>query len=201
VGRNFGRAALFAAAAAVAVATGVLAASITASAAAPEAGPTVAHHAGSAERPVARPNARPVARSGAERPGPCSGNRYAKLIKVSIAGQRAWFCEHRHQVRVVPVTTGASALAGRATPQGRFRIEGRARNTVLRPSDGGQFHVRYWVPFSGTDYGFHDASWQRFPLGSPRYRWRGSHGCVHMSVPAMRFLYRWASTGTRVSVR
>jgi lipoprotein-anchoring transpeptidase ErfK/SrfK len=171
----------------------VLAASITASAAAPVAGPTHAKHAVTA--------ARPAPHRMAARPGPCAANRYAKLIEVSIARQRAWFCAHRRQVGRVPVTTGASALAGRATPRGRFRIQGRARNTVLRPSDGGRYPVRYWVAFSGTEYGFHDASWQRFPLGSPRYRWRGSHGCVHLSVPAMRFLYRWASTGTRVVIR
>jgi hypothetical protein len=56
------------------------------------------------------------------------------------------------------------------------------------------------VPFSGTEYGFHDASWQRFPLGSSAYRRQGSHGCVHLSLSAMRFLYTWGATGTAVHI-
>jgi lipoprotein-anchoring transpeptidase ErfK/SrfK len=130
----------------------------------------------------------------------CARTTGRKVVRVSIAAQRAWFCAGHVTVRSVPVTTGALARPGRATPTGGFRVEGHARNATLRPDGGGSYHVRYWVPFSGTDYGFHDASWQQFPLGSPKYRWRGSHGCVHVSLSGMRFLYRWATTGTRVQI-
>lgn len=140
---------------------------------------------------------RPVARPAVDA---CAANGHAKLVRVSIARQRAWFCAQRHTVRTVPVTTGAAARVGRATPTGWFRIEGRMRDTTLLPSDGSSYRVRYWVPFSGTEYGFHDASWQRFPLGSATYRWRGSHGCVHMSLSAMHFLYGWGTAGTPVQI-
>jgi lipoprotein-anchoring transpeptidase ErfK/SrfK len=98
------------------------------------------------------------------------------------------------------VTTGAVRLRDRATPTGWFAIEGRARAATLTPAGGHSYHVRYWIPFSGTEYGFHDASWQRFALGSARYRAHGSHGCVHMSLRALRFLYRWGTTGTAVHI-
>ena len=39
------------------------------------------------------------------------------------------------------------------------------------------------------------------PYGSPKYRTKGSHGCVHMPLPAMRFLYTWAEVGTTVRIK
>jgi hypothetical protein len=169
-------------------------------AAAPSAAPSASVAA--ARKATAAPAARSAPTSRPARPAvdACAANVHAKLVRVSIADQRAWFCAHRRTVLTVPVTTGAAERAGRATPTGWFRIEGRARNTTLLPSDGSSYRVRYWVPFSGTEYGFHDASWQRFPLGSRDYRWQGSHGCVHMSLAAMRFLYGWGTAGTPVQI-
>jgi lipoprotein-anchoring transpeptidase ErfK/SrfK len=47
----------------------------------------------------------------------------------------------------------------------------------------------------------HDSSWQHFPYGSPRYRTRGSHGCVHFPIAAITWMYRWIGIGTVVQVR
>jgi lipoprotein-anchoring transpeptidase ErfK/SrfK len=128
----------------------------------------------------------------------CVHNHAARTALVSITYQHAWMCARAHTVYDTAVTTGR---AGSHTPTGRFRIEGHARNTVLRPDEGGAYHVRYWIPFQGPAYGFHDAHWQRFPFGSAAYRTAGSHGCVHMPISAMRFLYRWGRVGTVVRIR
>jgi lipoprotein-anchoring transpeptidase ErfK/SrfK len=61
--------------------------------------------------------------------------------------------------------------------------------------------VKYWIPFQGPLFGFHDSPWQRFPYGGPEYRTQGSHGCIHVPLSAIRFLYRWASVGTPVRIR
>ena len=50
-------------------------------------------------------------------------------------------------------------------------------------------------------FGFHDSSWQHFPYGSAKYRTHGSHGCVHMPLHAIAFLYRWGDTGTPVRIK
>jgi lipoprotein-anchoring transpeptidase ErfK/SrfK len=197
------RTVLVAASAVAALATGVVLAACLPSAAAPvpvsaarvlaSAAPVPASVAPVATEAAASPHSAPP-------PNFCRWNHRVKLVRVSIPRQRAWFCAGAHTVRSIAVTTGAVRLAHRATPTGWFAIEGRARSVTLAPDTGGRFHVRYWIPFSGTAYGFHDSPWQRFPLGSSRYRQRGSHGCVHMSLGALRFLYGWGTTGTPVHI-
>lgn len=130
----------------------------------------------------------------------CARNHRAQLVLVSISDQHAWLCAHRHTVYSTAVTTGR---AGRdtATPTGHYRIQGLNRDTVLLPNTGERYHVRYWIPFDAPDYGFHDASWQHFPYGSERYKIAGSHGCVHLPLKAIKFLYRWADIGAAVTIR
>lgn len=130
----------------------------------------------------------------------CAHNRAARLVRVSIEAQHAWLCARHRTVLSTAVTTGATERSGHATPRGRFRIEGLDRDSVLYPADGGAYPVQFWIPFDAPLYGFHDASWQKMPFGSPHYVTRGSHGCVHMTLPAIRFLYHWARIGTRVVI-
>lgn len=134
-------------------------------------------------------------------PNHCAHNHAARLVLVSIPTQHAWLCARHHTVLSTAVTTGASHVKFDATPRGRFRIQGLNRNTVLYPADGGAFPVKYWIPFDAPLYGFHDASWQKMPFGNPHYVTRGSHGCIHMPLRAIRFLFHWAHIGTRVLIR
>ena len=140
--------------------------------------------------------ARPMA------PNHCAHNTAARLVRVSIRTQHAWLCARHRTVLSTAVTSGASRRdSDDATPRGHFRVQSLNRNTVLYPASGGAFPVQYWIPFDAPLYGFHDASWQKMPFGSPHYDIRGSHGCVHMPLRAMRFLYHWARVGTRVVIR
>lgn len=169
-----------------------LAADVTTSSATPvRATPPAASPRQQAPRPVASPTPTPVDR--------CAGNRSAQLVVVSIGRQHAWLCAGARTVYQTAVTTGMNR-PGDATPTGRFRIEGRNRDTVLRPDDGRAYPVKYWIPFQAPLYGFHDASWQQIPYGSSAYRTGGSHGCVHMPLKAIEFLYRWVRIGTSVVI-
>jgi hypothetical protein len=133
-------------------------------------------------------------------PNACPGTA-AKVVLVDISQQSARACSHRQQLRVTRVTTGATAR-GYGTPTGSGRVNGnKTRNTTLYPAAGGAYPVTYWLPYDANVYGLHDSSWQTFPYGSPRYRTAGSHGCVHVPLVAMRWLYHWATVGTRVTVR
>jgi lipoprotein-anchoring transpeptidase ErfK/SrfK len=87
------------------------------------------------------------------------------------------------------------------TPTGRYVIQGLNRNTTLTLNTGATYPVKYWIPFDAPLFGFHDSSWQHFPYGSPLYRTRGSHGCIHMPLAAIRFLYHWADIGTTVRIK
>ena len=50
-------------------------------------------------------------------------------------------------------------------------------------------------------YGFHDSAWQTIPYGSTKYHTDGSHGCVHLPIAAMKWLYNWAAVGAAVTIR
>ena len=60
--------------------------------------------------------------------------------------------------------------------------------------------MKYWIPFDAPLFGFHDSSWQTFPYGSQQYRTDGSHGCVHMPLADIAFLYEWANVGATVVI-
>jgi lipoprotein-anchoring transpeptidase ErfK/SrfK len=126
-------------------------------------------------------------------------------IYVSISQQTLWACTGPTLFATTAVTTGASALTNvhDATPVGTWRIYSKVRNTVLVGHDAnGSWRdaVAYWMPFY-EGYGFHDASWQKFPFGSPLYTTQGSHGCVHVPVAVLGALYNWAPIGTLVTVQ
>ena len=126
-------------------------------------------------------------------------------IYVSISKQELYACTGPRLAISTAVTTGASALTNvhDATPTGTWRIYSKVRNTVLagRDANGSWYdHVKYWMAFY-RGYGFHDASWQTFPYGSSLYKTKGSHGCVHVPLSVIAFLYGWAPIGTLVTIR
>lgn len=160
-------------------------------------------HTGSSVRLSPRPVAvvpRPARATRPPLPSPCASNRTAQLVVVSILHQHAWACAYHATVLSTPVTTGASRRPGDATPRGTFAVQGLNRNTVLNTSADGHYRVRYWIPFHLGVWGFHDASWQKIRFGSQGYVTRGSHGCVHMPLAAIRRLFHWVHYGTPVRI-
>ncbi len=130
-------------------------------------------------------------------PTVCSANTKSQLILVNITQQHLWACQGPDQVYDSAVTTGAYAT-GDITPTGTWHIYAKERDTHLIGPTWNDF-VNYWMPFY-SDYGFHDATWQTFPFGGPEYPTQGSHGCVHLPLAAMAWLYNWSSIGTTVTV-
>lgn len=131
-------------------------------------------------------------------PTVCSDNTKSQLILVSITQQHMWACQGPDQVYGTPVTTGAYQIPGNATPTGTWHIYAKQTDTHLIGPTWNDF-VNYWLPFY-SDYGFHDATWQTFPFGGPEYPTQGSHGCVHLPLAAMAWLYGWSKVGTTVTV-
>ncbi|MDT4925311.1 MAG: hypothetical protein QOG01_3024 [Pseudonocardiales bacterium] len=134
------------------------------------------------------------------KPNACAHTTARQLVQVSLAKQHLWMCAHKHLVYSTAITSG---IVGQytSTPTGTYVIEGRNRNTVLTLNTGATYDVKYWIPFDAPLFGFHDSSWQDFPYGSPKYKTQGSHGCVHMPLKAIAFLYRWAHVGALVKIR
>jgi hypothetical protein len=112
---------------------------------------------------------------------------------VDLSAQAARACAGGRQLRVTRVTTGATAL-GEGTPRGSWHVQAKVRNTTLYPAGGGAYPVQYWVPYDGA-YGLHDAPWQHFRYGSPKYHRHGSHGCVHVPGRMMAWVFHWVRVG------
>lgn len=163
----------------------------------PAATPTVA------SRVLARTSPTPPAPAPKPKPRPnaCAGNADTQFVLVSIAKQHVWMCARGRLVFSTPVTTGAVELPEDSTPTGRYEIQAKDTDTTLTLQSGAQYQVDYWIPFDAPLFGFHDSSWQRFRYGSAKYRTEGSHGCVHMPLAAMKFLYSWADVGATVRIR
>ncbi|MFI5270503.1 MAG: L,D-transpeptidase family protein [Candidatus Saccharimonadales bacterium] len=131
-------------------------------------------------------------------PTVCSPNKLSQLILVNITQQHMWACQGSNLIYDSPVTTGAYLIADDATPTGTWHIYAKERNTHLIGPTWDDF-VNYWLPFYSA-YGFHDATWQTFPFGGDQYPTQGSHGCVHLPLAAMAWLYNWANIGTTVTI-
>ena len=130
----------------------------------------------------------------------CAANHAVQAVLVSLRVQHLWLCARLRQVYDTPITSGMAG-PNTATPTGQYAIQGLVRDTTLSLNTGVTYPVKYWIPFDAPLFGFHDSSWQDFPYGSPRYRTSGSHGCIHMPLRAIAFLYRWAHIGTAVDIR
>lgn len=148
-------------------------------------------------QPVDR--AQPVATAHTAKKNYCAHNSAAQKVIVSLRHQHAWMCKRHKTVFQTPITSGMTGRLTR-TPTGDYVIQGRNRNTVLTLNTGATYRVKYWIPFDAPLFGFHDSSWQHFPYGSAKYKGHGSHGCVHMPLKAMRFLYHWSVRPTHVHI-
>jgi lipoprotein-anchoring transpeptidase ErfK/SrfK len=129
---------------------------------------------------------------------PCQTNSATQLVLVNLSQQRAWMCQGHQQVNSTSVTTG-NVKAGEATPVGSWHVQAKQANRYLSGPGYSDF-VKFWIPFNG-DFGFHDASWQTFPFGSPLYKSAGSNGCVHLPTPTMAWFYSWVQDGALVTVQ
>jgi lipoprotein-anchoring transpeptidase ErfK/SrfK len=125
----------------------------------------------------------------------CLRNTVAKFVLVSISKQHVWMCQGSRQVYATAATTGEVA-DGDSTPLGSWVVQGRQTDRYL-VGPGYRDYVHYWIPFNG-DFGFHDATWQTMAFGSQGYKTKGSHGCVHLPMTAVAWLYHWAQPGSTV---
>lgn len=154
--------------------------------------PRVTYHQAPDARVVGTPKAAP--------PDACAKNTKQKAVIVRLSQQHMWLCEKSKIVRDSAITSGMKGQYTE-TPTGRFEIQSRTRNTSLTLKSGKTYAVKYWIPFDAPLFGFHDSSWQDFAYGSAKYKTEGSHGCVHLPVKSIRFLYKWADIGTSVRIK
>lgn len=97
--------------------------------------------------------------------------------------------------------TGLPGIA--ETPCGQYYIMDRQRGSVLSGvSPDGVAYARavdYWMPFTESGCGFHDATW-RDSFGGDIYESYGSYGCVNCEYDFVSQMYDLVDTGCLVNI-
>ncbi|BDR59899.1 L,D-transpeptidase family protein [Lactobacillus xylocopicola] len=106
-------------------------------------------------------------------------------IVVSLKRQELWIVRNgKLAVHLTDVVTGTKdGNKGNRTPQGVWYIHYKKKHTVLRGlnNDGSKYAspVKYWMPFTLSGCGLHDAAW-RGDWSKTAYLRGGSHGCINI---------------------
>lgn len=110
------------------------------------------------------------------------GNTY---VEIDLTNQYLYMYVNGELVKDCPVVTGLPG--SRATPQGVYRLKNKVMDVPL-VGDDYVTPVKYWMPFNGG-IGMHDAVWQS-AFGGDRYKRKGSHGCVNLSMTNAGDIYK-----------
>lgn len=121
------------------------------------------------------------------------GDTYAE---VSIQEQHMWLYKDDEIILDTDVVTGKMDNGG--TTPGVFQVLYKESPAVLKGRDY-TTHVSYWMPFTWTGTGFHDAPW-RGAFGGQIYIHGGSHGCVNMPSAKAKELFSLIDAGLPVVV-
>jgi hypothetical protein len=114
---------------------------------------------------------------------------------VNLTTQKMIYVKNGELILESDIVSGAPSMR---TPTGTFRVLYKQSPAVLR-GPGYASPVTYWMPFTSSGVGFHDANWQsRF--GGDWYKSHGSHGCINMPFSAAKTLYGKISAGDTVKV-
>ena len=105
------------------------------------------------------------------------GKFYPDFVLVDLSEQRAIFYKNGMRVLADNCVTG-DAKRGYHTTVGIHQITFKDTNRTLKGSYGEAF-VKYWMRFTASGQGLHDAGWRR-NFGSQIYVSNGSHGCVNL---------------------
>ncbi len=124
-------------------------------------------------------------------------------LRVSIARQRVYVHLNGHVAYAMVASTGLDSPPDDATPRGTFRIQ-RERGLFFyapREREG----ARYWVSWlHHGEYLFHSVPTDRegkIIVSEARKLGReASHGCIRLTLPDARWIYRHIPYGTYVVI-
>ena len=124
-------------------------------------------------------------------------------VVVSIKNQELWVVRKgKVAVHLTDVVTGTENKSN-ATPKGVWYIMYKESPSVLRGynDDGSKYasKVQYWMPFTLSGCGLHDASW-RSDWSKSAYLTGGSHGCVNIRPAEIRSVLNNVLTNDAVIV-
>ena len=119
-----------------------------------------------------------------------------KWVDIDLAAQMITVYSGTYQVLASCCVTGMAGVMD--TPCGVWSILDKQRNATL-VGDDYECPVDFWMPFTGSGCGIHDATW-RDDFSSDAYLYNGSHGCVNVGYDAAGAIYDLVDCGTSVVV-
>lgn len=136
-----------------------------------------------------------------------NGIDWGPHAEVSLSEQHAWFVDAAGNVLWESDVVTGRPDAKHSTPTGVWRVLNKATNYTLTgdvQASTGQPEYRtkvaFWMPFTYSGCGFHDATWQS-AFGGTRYAdGYGSHGCVNLPYNAASSLFDVISVNNAVIV-
>lgn len=129
-----------------------------------------------------------------------------KVIDIDVTTQSAVFFDDGCIAGSTLVTTGRPGLR---TPTGTFHIYAKYSPITLIsqwPKSSPYYYTpekaNYAMEFLRGGFFIHDAPWERTSVYGPGSQngVDASHGCVHIPMPTMAWLYAWSQIGTTVIV-
>lgn len=128
------------------------------------------------------------------------GNTYAE---VDLSTQHMWYIQNGNVVLETDIVSGLPT-PDRITPEGVYDVLYKESPSILvgenDPETGEPIYkqeVRYWMQFTWSGVGFHDADWQP-AFGGSLYQSAGSHGCINMPIDKAGQLLNLISAGVPV---
>lgn len=116
------------------------------------------------------------------------GDTYAE---VSIADQQIWIYKDGKLVVTTNVVTGKHSTSEDTSPGVWYVLYKRTPYTLKGSAVGKADYavkVDYWVPFTNSGQGFHDAGWRK-DWGNNAYVTGGSGGCVNLLPNVAKTVY------------
>jgi lipoprotein-anchoring transpeptidase ErfK/SrfK len=119
--------------------------------------------------------------------------------EISISEQMVYVYRGGECVYTAKCITGVPTPE-KETTKGTWYIKERTRNETLR-GEGYETVVSYWVRFTWSGIGYHDATWQSWGSWSPTsYITVGSHGCINLSMTDVANIFDLVESGDPVFV-
>ena len=118
-------------------------------------------------------------------------------VDVDIENQIMTYYQDGQVMLQTSIVTG-NVSKGRSTPTGVYSVYGKVQGKYLTGPTWKNW-VDYWMPFTKSGCGLHDATW-RSSFGGTIYQTAGSHGCVNLPHDVAAQLYSMVSIGTVVVV-
>ena len=132
---------------------------------------------------------------------------WADYIDVDLSEQHAYYFDSSGDVLWESDTITGAPDGKHDTPTGIWTLFSMESPAVLKgeiqATTGApeyETKVQYWMPFTYSGCGLHDATWQSAFGGSLYSQGFGSHGCVNLPYDAAESLYGIASVGIPVIV-